>query len=70
MLRSAETGEPQVITRHGQETAVVLSAEEYDKLVGTRQPKRDLKELLLGGPKVEAFETPRGDLQLRDVDFF
>lgn len=47
VLRAAERDGPQTITRHGQETAVVIDIDEYRRLVG---PKQDLTEILLGPP--------------------
>ncbi len=38
---------PQIVTKHGQEVVVVLSVEEYRKLVG---PKLTLFELLTNSP--------------------
>jgi prevent-host-death family protein len=38
---------PQIITRHGQETAVVLSMNEYERLVKGR---KSLREALSGAP--------------------
>lgn len=43
VLREAERGEPQFITRHGKEVAVILNIEEYRS---TRAPRRDFKEFL------------------------
>lgn len=34
MLRSAESGDPQIITRHGAEIAVVIDIAEYHRLRG------------------------------------
>ncbi len=47
---------PQFITRHGAERAVVLSIRDYRALTAH---KPNLKEYLLGGPKVDSFEVPR-----------
>ncbi len=69
VIRDAQSGEPQFITKHGEKTAVVLSADEYDRLIGKVRPETDLISLLLGGPKVDDFEVPRSTLRLRDVEF-
>jgi prevent-host-death family protein len=58
MIRAVEHDGPQVITRHGEEVAVVVDIAEYHRL--TRSTV-DLTGLLLGGPKlddatVEVFE--------------
>jgi antitoxin Phd len=68
VIRFAEEEGPQVITWHGRDRAVVLSAEEYRRLVKPAG-RRDLKALLLGGPKVEGFTVEPSDLRPRDVDF-
>jgi len=47
---------PQIITRHGSERAVVLSIADYRALTAH---KPDLREYLLGGPKVDSFEVER-----------
>ena len=54
--RDAETDGPQVITRHGDNKAGVLSIEEYLKLEAA-QP--DFKQYLLSGPKVDDFDIER-----------
>ena len=55
VLEKAQTEGPQTITKHGKETAVVMSVDEYRRLVG---PKRTLIDLLMGGPKFDDFELP------------
>lgn len=50
VIAQAKNEGPQVITRHGNEEAVLLSIENYRALVAS-QP--DLKSLLLSGPKVD-----------------
>ncbi len=67
LLRCAEEEGPQVITWHGQDRAVVLSAESYRRLAKPRE-RRDLKTLLLGGPRVEGFEPGDANLSPRDID--
>jgi prevent-host-death family protein len=53
VIEEAHAKGPQIITRHGAERAVVLSMEDYRALTAC---KPNLKEYLLGGPKVESFE--------------
>ncbi len=53
VIEEAREKGPQIITRHGAERAVVLSMEDYRALTAH---KPDLKEYLLGGPKVESFQ--------------
>ena len=64
VLDRAKTEGPQTITKHGMETAVVMSMEEYRRLAG---PKKDLIDLLLGGPKDDEFHVERSKEVGRDV---
>jgi prevent-host-death family protein len=50
MIRAVTHDGPQVITRHGEEIAVVVDIAEYHKL---SSPRRDLGRILLGGPKLD-----------------
>jgi len=56
MLRASASA-PQKITRHGEETAVLMSAEEYRRLI-ERNPKRTLYEIWRSAPKVPEFKLP------------
>jgi len=56
VIEEAHSKGPQFITKHGAEKAVVLSMEEYRSLTAQ---KLNLKDYLLGGPKVDRFEVPR-----------
>ncbi len=56
LIERAQSEGPQVITRHGQERAVVLSIEAYRRL---QAAKLDFKEYLLSGPKFDDFEIDR-----------
>ncbi|MGH3280782.1 MAG: type II toxin-antitoxin system Phd/YefM family antitoxin [Trebonia sp.] len=49
MIRAVTHGGPQVITRHGEDVAVVVDIAEYRRLT---RPTVDLTGLLLGGPKL------------------
>jgi antitoxin Phd len=62
--RAAREG-PQVIARRGAERAVVLSIEEYRRLVAARP---DLRDYLLGGPKVDDFQVERSPDRGREID--
>ena len=50
MIRAVTTEGPQVITRHGEDVAVVVDIGEYRRLT---QPAADLASILLGGPKLD-----------------
>ena len=47
LVTSAASGEPQVITKNGAETAVLISLQEYKKLMAKEKP---LVELMLDNP--------------------
>ena len=50
MIRAVTTEGPQVITRHGEDVAVVVDIGEYRRLT---RPAVDLASVLLGGPKLD-----------------
>jgi antitoxin Phd len=52
LIERARSKGPQTITRHGAESAVVLSIEDYRVLASN---KPDFKAHLLGGPTVDDF---------------
>lgn len=56
VIEEANSKGPQVITRHGSERAVILSVTDYRALTAH---KPDLRQYLLGGPKVDSFEVKR-----------
>ncbi|WP_263351443.1 type II toxin-antitoxin system Phd/YefM family antitoxin [Acidicapsa acidisoli] len=56
VIEEADKRGPQIITRHGAERAVVLSIADYRALTAHRP---DLRQYLLGGPKVDSFEVER-----------
>jgi prevent-host-death family protein len=50
MIRAVTSEGPQVITRHGEDVAVVVDIGEYHRLT---RPAVDLADILLGGPKLD-----------------
>src|ERR1700761_2924621 len=50
MIRAVTSEGPQVITRHGEDVAVVVDIAEYRRLT---RPSVDLASVLLGGPKLD-----------------
>jgi antitoxin Phd len=56
LIEEANTEGPQIITRHGSEHAVVLSITDYRALTVRQE---NLRDYLLGGPKVDNFEVKR-----------
>ena len=66
VIEEADKRGPQIITRHGAERAVVLSIADYRALTAH---KPDLRQYLLGGPKVDSFEVERDrDTGRREID--
>jgi antitoxin Phd len=65
LIERARTDGPQTITRHGTERAVVLSVEDYGRLIAQRP---DFKAYLLGGPKAENFSVKRDRDTGREID--
>jgi len=65
VVRQAEADGPQVVTRHGQEVVVVLSAREYRRLQAGRP---DFKYFLLAPPKFAELDIRRDRTPARVVD--
>lgn len=66
LLRSALEEGPQIVTRHGEEVAVVLTMDEYRRLRGKRV---SFKDLLTSGPlDVPELEVQRSEAPSRGVD--
>jgi prevent-host-death family protein len=57
LLEEADDNGPQIITKHGNESSVVISIKDYREL--TAQKKPDLRDYLLSGPKFDSFHVPR-----------
>ncbi len=55
LVRAAETGDPQVITRHGQDVAVVIDMARYRQLT---HATTGLKDLLESAPWPDEFDIP------------
>lgn len=64
VVRRALAHEPQLVTRHGREAVVVLSAEDYQRLTGAK----DLLGFLRDSPFAEAIASGELDLE-RPEDF-
>jgi prevent-host-death family protein len=65
VVRQAHDDGPQIVTRHGEEVAVVVSIEEYRRLSGS---KPDFKDFLLSAPDLAALEMPRPSERARVVE--
>lgn len=66
VLRAAETGEPQIVTKHGEEVAVVIDIAEYRRLRGESVSFMDY---LRAEPHVDVdLDVERGRDLPRNVD--
>jgi prevent-host-death family protein len=65
LVRHARAHGPQVVTKHGEEVAVVMSIEEYRRLT---HDLPSFKELLLAAPDLEALEVQRAREPARVVE--
>jgi prevent-host-death family protein len=65
IVRQAHDDGPQIVTRHGEEVAVVVSIEEYRRLSGS---KPDFKDFLLSAPDLAALEMARLSERARVVE--
>jgi prevent-host-death family protein len=66
VLRAAESGEPQIVTRHGEEVAVILDISEYRHL---RRESTSLMDELVAEPLVDLdLDIERVPDPLREVD--
>jgi prevent-host-death family protein len=65
LLEQAAGEGPQIIAKRGTERAVVLSIDEYHRLV---QAKPNLRDYLLCGPQVDDFEIERSKERGREID--
>ncbi|MBW4696403.1 MAG: type II toxin-antitoxin system Phd/YefM family antitoxin [Aphanocapsa lilacina HA4352-LM1] len=67
MVRQARSGEPQVVTVHGQEAVVVVSADQFARLQGAGQPQ-SLHTFLSTSPLAQLeFDSPAEHAPVRDV---
>jgi prevent-host-death family protein len=66
VLRAAETGEPQIVTKHGEEVAVLIDIAEYRRLRGATLGFMDY---LMAAPLLdEDLDVGRRSEPHRDVD--
>ena len=65
LIRQARSKGPQVVTRHGEDVAVVVGIEEYRRLTGD---KPDFKQFLLAAPDLDALEIDRARERARIVE--
>lgn len=60
VVRAAEAGEPQVITRHGRDVVIIIEYEDYQKLV---EEPRDFKKFLESAPFPKDFDLPGREVE-------
>ena len=60
LVRAAEKGEPQFITRHGEPVAVVIDISEYRATHAGSRPS--MKDFLATGPSWDTLELPPREL--------
>jgi prevent-host-death family protein len=65
LVRHARTDGPQVVTKHGEEVAVVVSIEEYRRLA---EELPSFKEFLLAAPDLDTLEIDRSRARARVVE--
>jgi prevent-host-death family protein len=65
LLRHARAHGPQVVTKHGEEVAVVVSIEDYRRLT---EELPSFKEFLLAAPDLDALEIERPRAPARVVE--
>lgn len=65
LVRHARAEGPQVVTKHGEEVAVVVSIEEYRRLTDELP---SFKQFLLAAPDLDALEIDRSRERARVVD--
>ena len=70
VVRAAERGEPQIVTRRGVETAVVISRDDFERLsAGAESARGSFAMSLLAMPSSEdAPEFERIEVVARDLD--
>ncbi|HZU58932.1 MAG TPA: type II toxin-antitoxin system Phd/YefM family antitoxin [Actinocrinis sp.] len=76
LIRSVQADGPQFVTKHGEEIAVVIDIEEYNRLHGAHGPKKTFKSWLLNGPTLDdetielMNDRPKNYVSEEDVRFF
>jgi prevent-host-death family protein len=65
LIRSVEVEGPQVVTRHGEEVAVVIDIAEYRRL---SRSGPDFKQFLRSAPDLDALPIERSSTPSRVVD--
>ncbi len=65
LVERARTEGPQVVTKHGRDAVVILSAEEYTRLRG---PEASLVDFIRAAPDLDLLQLDRATDHGRDVE--
>lgn len=69
VVRAARASGPQMVTVHGKDAVVVLSAEDYARLAGQPPKRPSLREVLVNSPLRDLdFDFPSVRSPVRDVE--
>lgn len=66
LIRTAQIDGPQIVTRHGEQIAVVIEISEYRHLQGQ---STEFKDYLRGGPDFEELDLSRPADEPRSIDW-
>jgi prevent-host-death family protein len=66
LIRTAHADGPQVVTRHGEEIAVVIDIAEYRRLKGETA---EFKDYLRSGPGFDDLDLDQATERPRDIDW-
>lgn len=64
LVRTAHDRGPQVVTRHGEDVAVVVAIDDYRRMTG----RPDFKQFLLSGPDLSGLDLERSREPARIVE--
>ncbi len=65
LVERAISDGPQTVTRRGVDVVVVMSVDEYRRIVA---PRKDFKEFLMSGPDMSILDLERDQSLFRDVE--
>ena len=68
LIRAVQTRGPQIVTKHGEQVAVVLDIVDYRRMTGVELVE-DFKSFLVSAPDMSDLEIERSTEPVREVDF-
>jgi prevent-host-death family protein len=68
LIRAVQTRGPQIVTKHGEQVAVVLDIVDYRRMTGV-EVVADFKSFLASAPDLSELEIERSTEPAREVDF-